>query len=268
MNRAPACSDQIIELGNGLFGLLSRPQHPTRSSCVVLLNAGFMPRSGPFRLHTRLARQLAARGYPVLRFDLPGVGDSVPHADRSQILILHDVLDAARLHSGCTRFVVGGLCSAANLAWQAALVDPRVVGTILIDAMARRTFSYTLGLLQRALRKPLPTWPRKLHRMLSARLGGEANANDFLRDWPAPGAERTQLQALVRRDVELFFLYTGGTSYFLHRRQFAETFGSAARADTVCFQHWPRCDHLFYDDADRAELVAGIGDWLEQRLPG
>ena len=266
MKPVQGSADRILEVGK-LFGLLSQPEGPARSACVVLLNAGFMPRSGPFRLHVRLARQLAVRGYPVLRFDLPGVGDSLAHAECAQRLIVREFFDAVQPHTGCTRFVVGGICSAASLGWQVALDDPRVVGAILIDAVARRTFSYKLGLLRRAWRKPLPTWAAKLRRMVSGE-DRDAGEGDLLADWPAPGAERGQLQELVARGVELYFLYTGGTSYFLHRGQFSETFGAAARADTVNFHHWPRCDHLFYDAADRNELVTAIGAWLERRLPG
>ena len=257
--------DEIIELGGGIFGLLSRPQGAPRTPCVVLLNAGFLPRWGPFRLHVRLARRLAAHGYPVFRFDLPGVGDTLALADRPLTLILREVLDALRSLVGYERFIVGGICAAADIAWQTALADPRVVGVILLDGLARPTWSYKLSRVQRALRAPVSTWPGKVRRLL-ARPDDDstAPANALLRDWPAPGAERTQLQTLVERGVELFFLYTGGTSYFLHARQFIETFGPAARSGHVQFHHWPQCDHVFYDVADRDELIATVTRWLER----
>ncbi|MGA9422940.1 MAG: alpha/beta fold hydrolase [Rhodanobacteraceae bacterium] len=268
MNPGHGRGDEIIELGNDLFGLLSRPSAPSKGVCVVLLNAGFLPRSDPFRLHVRLARRLAAQGYAVLRFDLPGVGDSLSLTELPQSRLLHEVFDALGRRTGYTRLIVGGICGGADLAWQASLADPRVVGAILLDGLARKTFSYKLGRLRRAFRTPLSRWPDKLRRML---LHSPRDANAITveseRGWPVPGVEREQLQTLSSRGVELFFLYTGDTSYFLHRGQFDETFGTAARSANVQFSYWPETNHLFYDEADREELFSAIGGWLQQRLP-
>ena len=255
----------LVPTGTDLFGLLCRPlAHAPRATCVVLLNAGFMPRSGPFRLHVRLARGLAMRGYPVFRFDLPGIGDSLAYADRPQTDIVRGVFDALERETGCTRFVAGGICSAANLAWRVALADPRMVGAVLVDAVARRTFAYRLGQLRRARYKSWAAWRDHLGRLLRP---GTGSGSADLSQWPEPGSERSQMEALVRRGVELFFLYTGGTSYFLHRGQFIGTFGQATRAECVHFEHWHRCDHLFYDETDRDDLIEAIGAWLEERLP-
>ena len=45
---------------------------------IVLLNTGFEYHVGPHRLYVPLARDWAARGHLVLRFDLGGIGDSAP----------------------------------------------------------------------------------------------------------------------------------------------------------------------------------------------
>ena len=68
--------EKILPLAAGSFGLVSLPPGGRSSVAVVLLNAGLIHRSGPFRLYTRLARKLAKSGYIVLRFDLPGIGDA------------------------------------------------------------------------------------------------------------------------------------------------------------------------------------------------
>ncbi|MBN8727809.1 MAG: alpha/beta fold hydrolase [Xanthomonadales bacterium] len=261
----PHWQRELLPAGGDLFGLLCRPLTSTsRRTCVVLLNAGFMPRSGPFRLHVRLARHLAARGYPVFRFDLPGIGDSLAYADRPQAEIVQGVFDVLERKTGCHRFVAGGICSAANLAWRLALADPRMAGAVLIDAVARRTFAYRLGQLRRARHKSWAAWRERLGRLLRP---DDSTVAADLSEWPEPGSERAQLEALVGRGMELFFLYTGGTSYFLHRGQFIGTFGHATRAQSVHFEHWPRCDHLFYDETDRDDLIEAIGAWLEDRLP-
>ena len=101
--------DEIIELAPGMFGLLSRPRDAARSTVVVILNAGFIHRSGPFRLGTRLARALAESGYPALRFDLPGIGDTLAHADRPPTEIVSAAFDRVQERTGCARVVIVGI---------------------------------------------------------------------------------------------------------------------------------------------------------------
>jgi hypothetical protein len=90
--------------------------------------------------------------------------------------------------------------------------------------------------------------------------------DDDLRDWPAQGLEREQFAQLVQRGVAMFFLFTGGASYFLHPRQFGETYGAASASPSVEFQHWPLCDHTFFTAADRLRLIDLIDDWMGRRL--
>jgi hypothetical protein len=66
--------------GGRLFGVLTEPgAGSTRRAwpAVVFLNVGANHRVGPHRMYITLARELAARGYLGLRFDLAGLGDSL-----------------------------------------------------------------------------------------------------------------------------------------------------------------------------------------------
>jgi len=262
-----AVMDEIVDLGDGMFGILSQPPAgQAKAVCVVLFNAGIMHRSGPFRLHVRLARRLAALGYPTLRFDLPGVGDSLRRADRPQMQIVRDVLDRTQAQTGCTRFVTGGICSAADLGWQLALEDPRIAGVLMLDGLARKGPAFLKGRLLRARRKSSRAWLESLRRHLVKRPAA-VDTPENLRDWPAPGVEKQQLRDLLGRGVEFFILFSGGTSYFLHPGQLEETFGPAVHNPAVRFQHWAQCDHMIYANADRDRLVAEVSDWLQTRLP-
>src|SRR5690606_12602260 len=73
--------EAILPLAAESFGLLSLPSSGSNPIAIVFFNAGFIHRSGPYRLFTRLSRVLAAAGYAVLRFDLPGVGDAPAATD-------------------------------------------------------------------------------------------------------------------------------------------------------------------------------------------
>ena len=79
-------SEEIVALEEDVFGILSRPSHDCVSDvCVVLFNAGFIHRSGPFRLHARLARALAASGVTTFRYDAAGVGDALVRSSQTQV---------------------------------------------------------------------------------------------------------------------------------------------------------------------------------------
>jgi pimeloyl-ACP methyl ester carboxylesterase len=261
--------EEIVDLCAGMFGLLTRPSGTTSASlCVILVNAGNMHRCGPFRLHVRLARRLAELGYATLRFDVPGVGDSLRRADKPQNEVMLEMLEQIQARTGYQRFVVGGICAGADTSWHMALADRRIVGLFQLDGLARRGIWFLAGRLARAMRKSPADW---LARLRSRAPRGEPQpilvTPEDLREWPARGSERSQLAGLLERGVEWFALFTGGTSYLLHPRQFEATFGPAAHGGSVRFRHWPQCDHLFYAESDRERLIEELADWLRQRLP-
>jgi len=91
---------------------------------ILLLNSGSAARSGNSDLSARIGDRLALRGFPVFRFDLPGLGDSSgptpPDLDTFWSEVLNGRNDEAtaaliariQLEFGVARVVVGGLCAA------------------------------------------------------------------------------------------------------------------------------------------------------------
>ena len=261
--------EEIVALQEDVFGILSRPAQDSDSRvCIILLNAGFIHRSGPFRLHARLARALAAQGVAAFRYDAPGVGDSLVRSSQTQVQATRDSLDVLEARFGYRRFVVGGICSAADLGWLMALAEPRVVGLISIDGLAHQGRWYLFGRLRRALQKSPGEWISAIRLRLArsgSALTAEVSAAD-LREWPVVGTEREQLQSLIERKLELFALFTGGTSYFLHARQWRATFGSATRSPLIEFRFWPRSDHTFFAESDRRRLIDTVVTWAAARF--
>jgi pimeloyl-ACP methyl ester carboxylesterase len=262
-------TEETIDLGDGVFGIVSAPAPDRKKKTgVVIFNSGILHRPGPFRMHVRLARRLASLGYPTLRFDFPGVGDSLARATRPPMQIVCDVLAHAQQATGCARFVVGGICSAADLGWQLALADERVAGVLLIDGLARKGRYFLIGRLKRALRKSPGDWIDLVRRVVTrAKPTPPIETVENLRDWPAAGAERQELRTLLDRGTSLFILFGGGTSYFLHPGQFHDTYGADSRAAGVDFHYWPECDHMMYSEIDRARFIDTFAAWLGQRFP-
>jgi hypothetical protein len=136
--------DEVIALGGdgGSFGLLSVPSVQPGAALrpgIVLLTAGATHRIGPNRVYVRLARRLSAMGFFALRFDLPGVGDSVADPGEPSDTGNEDRMGACALRAlaqrGVTSFVTVGICSGGDQALRLALRDD-VVGAVAINATA------------------------------------------------------------------------------------------------------------------------------------
>jgi len=132
-------TERPVGFGPGLFGILAEPHHPRNRPAVVLVDEGNTPHIGQSRLWVELARDWAALGFRVLRFDLSGNGDSPPRPGQAPHGVLDpeatdDVLLAAGLASPEDRsdVVLVGLCSGAYQAMESALVlRPR--GLLLVN---------------------------------------------------------------------------------------------------------------------------------------
>lgn len=260
--------ETLVQFGprNQLVGILSEgsPGAPV----LVLPNSGIVPRAGLFRLHVELARALEALGVATFRFDLPGVGEAPRIAGCDDRQAMRAALDHLASQYGRSHFVVGGVCSAADLGWRLAVDDPRVVGALLLDAVTFTGPWFHLQRIASVLRRSPAKWPGIVQRLF-ARLRAAhpaAVASDY-RDWPDRKLARAQLAALVARKVQLLWIYTGGVSErFLHPREFYWAFGSAARDPCNTLDHWPDCDHTFYTRAHRDRLLGTISNWFRTRF--
>ena len=129
-----------------LFGVVAEPEGFQEDVCAVLLNAGPQRHIGPNRMWVQSARRWAARGVPSLRVDLDGIGDADgrPAGWREEAVFyepqhvdyVKDVLARLRADGVAQRFVLLGLCSGANWAFNAALDDETVVAALLINPRA------------------------------------------------------------------------------------------------------------------------------------
>jgi alpha-beta hydrolase superfamily lysophospholipase len=139
-------TERIIRFGPGkLFGIATEPAQASDLPLVIMPNAGSAYRVGPGRLHVMLARRLASLGFPALRFDLTGLGDSVAldpdqENDPYAATAFRDIdaaLQFARTQLGSRRCLLLGLCSGAYFAFQAAaqLDDATLVESILINPL-------------------------------------------------------------------------------------------------------------------------------------
>lgn len=134
--------------GQTLRGILHRPEVvPDDMPAVLWLSAGQKVRQGAWRMNVVIARRLAARGVPVLRFDYHGIGDSDgPDHHGEFVMDLYgfiqtggfkdDVAAAARLlraELGDRPLLIGGLCGGAISALFAVPLIEDIAGLFLAD---------------------------------------------------------------------------------------------------------------------------------------
>src|SRR5437867_887582 len=120
-------TERVVQFGDGnsLVGVLSEPaagMKPGSRPAVILLNAGTLHRVGPHRVYVRIARVLASEGFPVLRFDLSGLGDSAPRRDNvpyreSTLRETRDAMDCLAGQGVGRQFLLMGFCEGADIAF-------------------------------------------------------------------------------------------------------------------------------------------------------
>lgn len=124
--------------GNTLHGVWHAGEQASLLPVVVMLHGWAGSRIGPHRMFVPMARRLASRGCPVLRFDFRGRGDSegaVSAASiRSMVSDTRAAIDCAMARAPGRPIVLLGICSGGKVAIATAAGDPRVSGLALWSA--------------------------------------------------------------------------------------------------------------------------------------
>jgi exosortase A-associated hydrolase 1 len=125
--------------GSSLIGIVDVPERPLPRG-VLVVTGGPQYRAGSHRQFTLLARMMASRGIPVMRFDRRGMGDSEGEP-RSFDRIDDDIRAAMKEFfmqmPEMKEVVIWGLCDAATAAAFYVGTDDRVRGLVLLNPWVR-----------------------------------------------------------------------------------------------------------------------------------
>lgn len=272
--------------GCHLWGVLTRPAVPAGPRpAVLIVTGGPQYRAGSHRMFVTLGRHLASAGFPALRFDYTGMGDS--EGERRAFDAagpdLHAALDA--LLAACPSaagVVVWGLCDAASAALMFLADDARVVGMVAANPWARSdaTLAATRVKHYYAARLLQPEFWRKL---LGGSLDWRGSLGSFWRDLrgarslPATARGPVAAQPFQQRMAEglrrlhgpLLVLLSGND---LTAREFIEYTSSSAswhgllQSPQVRRVDLPEADHTFSQRRWLERVQDETLAWLD-RLP-
>lgn len=267
--------------GETLQAIVSSPLAAAQGTAVVIVVGGPQYRVGSHRQFCLLARGLAAAGYPTLRFDCRGMGDS-SGAQRDFLSLSADIgsaIDAIIAAApGVDRVVLWGLCDAAS----AALVylhersDPRVRALCLLNpwvrsdqtlAQARVSHYYRDRLLQPSFWKKLLSGQVAFAALRSF----VANVKLARGATVAPGTGAIPFQdvmaaALLRHPLPTLLLLSGqditAQEFLAHAErnldwQHIFAGGALSRHDL------PDADHTFSSAASRQQVERLTRQWLD-----
>jgi pimeloyl-ACP methyl ester carboxylesterase len=283
--------DRVVEKAvafgpnRSLVGVWTTPGNDASGAprpAVLLLNSGVIHHAGIWRLHVRLARALAADGFPSLRFDLSGIGDSERREVAATIEenVAKDVDDAlthVRDDRGISETVLLGLCSGARDSLEAAERDSRVVGVVAIDLVAdlltRQHYMAHFGrrlLSAESWRNTVTGRNGLMRRLLDALRGRSAPRSQGmnqavvgLRDTMSRQYLSEIASTLLERDAKLLYLFSGGLEYnYNHRSQFREAVPDLAGHPNLTYDYFPQADHTFSCLAEQTALIARISQWM------
>ncbi len=272
-----------------LVGILCRPSQsgqPPKPG-IIFLNAGNTHHVGPNRIYVTLSRALARKGFPCVRFDFSGLGDSLSKRDGRRFrdyapLEVRQVLDDLVKSHGMRRFVVVGICGGADIAVDAACDDGRIVGAVLINGAFLDGEAFA-GAYQRASRRTLARFYRRRllsplawARLVSLRSGfwrilvrtmrhGLGRLHRGVRaEHRTPMKEaKSKWVAMAERGMEVLMIFAEGSIFrdmFLHET--SQAIRAVYRPDNLQVVMQEGADHTFTLLTSQRTLKESVLQWL------
>lgn len=273
--------------GTALFGIFHPAENNSKRAGVLMLNSGLQYRAGPHRIYVKTALRLSQAGFPVLRMDFPGIGDS-----EGELRDIHfdcfDVKDTLRAvdflirEEKIEKVVLLGLCGGARNALKAASRDQRVDSVVLWSLpimyaapnsptarsaarpMSRAAAGYHLrGWMKKALSAKAWMKAISLHREMLLKeviLG-------MVADRRAENGGQTEFDRafndLVSTGKPAFFAY--GEMDVLLRREFEALLDGFAPAENVKYHVIPGGDHTFSSLEAEKDVIERTVSWLDKQ---
>ena len=271
--------------GERLLGIVAVPELP-QATGVLIVVGGPQYRVGSHRQFLLLSRALAEAGYPAMRFDFRGMGDSTGEL-RDFEGVNEDIwaaISAFQAHCpNLERIVLWGLCDAAsaNLLYWDQTRDARLHGLVLLNpwvrskaTLARTHIKHYYGqrLLQAEFWRKLLTGKLRLGRAISGFLGSLNQARK--ESLPAVQDETLTFQKKMARALETFhgevLLLLSGNDYtakeFIQAVQADRLWSAAIGKPNITQVEIPEADHTFSSLEWRGQVENITRKWLVTKV--
>ncbi len=271
--------------GHRLLGVLHTPDEPpARPGALVFLHGWAGYRIGPHQMFTKMARRACRDGFPCLRFDFRGRGDSEGDARRTTLsTMIEDALAAVEMvcaEVGVERVALIGDCSGGEVAIGAGPLDGRIDALVLWSAPIVGGDPALAGEAAAAKRRGVyAEYMRKLFRRetWAKLLGGSLQPRMILRALRRGGRGAGEEGAQEDRRIdwrdrflsfsgEALLIYGGNDptapSALRHYRALTEEAGRAWHSHVV-----EGSNHAFYSLAWEDEVMGAGLDWLSALYP-
>nr|WP_246447322.1 alpha/beta fold hydrolase [Undibacterium jejuense] len=286
-----------------MVGVVSRPVNSVSLTLptVLLTNIGANHRVGNHQLYVKLARELAANGFTVLRFDKAGIGYSkaTPEGKENDVYAnggvndMRSAMQFMRIAFGSELFVIGGLCSGAYFCYLTAMEEASVKGIILMNQLvyhwnegdsleARRKESIkSTHFYVKAIRN-LHTWKRVLRgeiqfRQIFVRLSqrvtkrlhilSQAFITKFIESHHFLGKVARQFRQMEARGTEILMIMDAGdSSVDLMTENFGRHGVLLGKSPRVRLEILKGADHTFTPRWAQKRVISVITTHLQKRF--
>ena len=290
--------------GDGLYGILAHPSEKiTRggeTTAFLLLNAGILHRVGAHRLNVKLARLFAQKGFPALRFDLSGLGDSPAVRDargfeQQVVCDISAAIDFVQKTTGAQRVIAVGMCSGADNIYRAVQNEARICGAVLLDPFAYSNKGARVENMAARL-TDVDRWRRFGQKILkgdnadgkesaqAVDLGALSQADQLpgpdhgdASEDETPDADRgapprkvfgQTLQGLTTGGLKVNMIYTNYVQQQLTKRaHFESTFGEFNFGDNLELEVWADVDHTYTELNSQQRLFDRLSAWADEHWP-
>lgn len=271
-------------VGEQLLGIVTQPELAGHTGVLIIVG-GPQYRVGCHRQFLLLSRALAAAGYPAMRFDYRGMGDSTGDL-RTFETVEADIAAAIEAFTaacpGLQRIVLWGLCDAASasLLYLHAGQDERLGGLVLLNPWVRSETTLARAhikhyYLQRVLQ---PEFWRKL---LSGRLGVGRAVGGLLgnlhraRLAATPASRELTFQgkmrcALAESQLPVLLILSGDdytAKEFIEITRIDAAWQQVLAQERVSTREVSDADHTFSSAAWRLAVEEATLAWLQKLTP-
>jgi len=261
-----------------LVGILSEPDGENNSDkpLILMLNAGLVHRSGPFRMNKEFSDILSTNGFSSFRFDLSGIGDSekypmdsMAYKDRN-LSDVGEAVDFIKEKINPSKIIVMGLCTGADLAHRSAVAYDDISGSIMLDGYGYPTKNFYIKRYVPVLFSPLRLFNyfrRFFSRLIPSNNEAQTESGSDAYYWELPDKQRyiDDMTSMFNNGKKHLYAYTSGVrEYYNYELQFVDTFNSYSFCPSVQVNYFEYADHIYILLEQRNLLFNTMLDWIKK----